>query len=102
MYVLLLFIIYICAAARHLLFREYSKYTILDIQFRSVKFTLLLVYAKISSNISFLSKRHKAINVLLNVYICALKKRSAPLIPEDTIKCTDLATQQIYRTHQLK
>ena len=102
MYVLLLFIIYICAAARHLLFREYSKYTILDIQSRSVKFTLLLVYAKISSNISFLSKRHKAINALLNVYICALKKRSAPLIPEDTIKCTDLATQQIYRTHQLK
>ena len=27
-------------------------------------------------------------NALLNVYICALKKKSAPLLPEETVKCT--------------
>ena len=36
-------------------------------------------------------------NVLLNVYICAFRKKSAPLLPKGTVKSTHLAPQQIHR-----
>ena len=38
-------------------------------------------------------------NVLPDVQICPLKKKSAPLLPEGTVKCTHLAVQQIYRRY---
>ena len=36
-------------------------------------------------------------NVLLNVYIFALMKKSAPLLPEGTVQCAHLPPQQIHR-----
>ena len=38
--------------------------------------------------------------VLLNVYICALRKKSVPLLPGGTIKYTLLAPWQIHRDRQ--
>ena len=40
-------------------------------------------------------------NLMLNVYIRALGKRSAPLLPEGIVKCTHLAPSQNYRGRQL-
>ena len=40
-------------------------------------------------------------NVLLNVYICASKKKSAVILPEGTVKYTHLAPLQIHRGRQL-
>ena len=40
--------------------------------------------AKLVKNLIFL------MNVLPDVYICSLRKNSAPLIPEGTVKCTNL------------
>ena len=40
-------------------------------------------------------------NLMLNVYIRALGKRSAPLLPEWIVKCTHLAPSQNYRGRQL-
>ena len=40
--------------------------------------------------------------MLLNVYICVLRKNSVPLLPEGTIKFTHPATQQIHRGCQLE
>ena len=36
------------------------------------------------------------------MHISALRKNSAPLLPEGTVKCTHLAPYQIHRGHQLK
>ena len=41
-------------------------------------------------------------NAVLNEYICALRKKSALLTPEWTVKCTYLAPEQIHRGSQLK
>ena len=35
--------------------------------------------------------------LLLNVYMCALRKKSVPLLPGGTVKCTLLTPQQIHR-----
>ena len=35
--------------------------------------------------------------VLLNVYICSLRKKSVPLLPEATVKCKFLAPQQTHK-----
>ena len=47
--------------------------------------------AKLAKGLIFL------INGLPDVYICSLRKKSAPLLPEGTVKCTHLAVQQIHR-----
>ena len=41
-------------------------------------------------------------NVLLNVYICALRKKGIPFLPQGTVKCTHLAQKQILRRRQLR
>ena len=47
--------------------------------------------AKLAKNLIFL------MNVLPDVYICSLRKKSAPLLPEGIVKCTHWAVQQIHR-----
>ena len=39
-------------------------------------------------------------NVLLNVYICALRKKGIPFLLQGTVKCTHLAQKQILRGRQ--
>ena len=41
-------------------------------------------------------------NVLPDVYICPLRKKGAPLLPEGTVKCTLLAAYQVHRGCLLK
>ena len=41
-------------------------------------------------------------NMLPDVYICSHRRKSAPLLPEGTAKCTHLAAQQIHRGCKLK
>ena len=40
-------------------------------------------------------------NLLPDLYICSLRKKSAPLLPEGTVKCSHLAALQIHRGCQL-
>ena len=39
-------------------------------------------------------------NVLLDVFICPFRKKSAPHLPEGTVKCSYLAPYKIHRAHQ--
>ena len=41
-------------------------------------------------------------NVLLNMYICALRKKIAPHVPERKAKCTHLAPYQTHRGNQAR
>ena len=41
-------------------------------------------------------------DVLPNVFICPLRKNSAPFLPEGKVTCTHLAPQQIHRGNRLK
>ena len=41
-------------------------------------------------------------NVLPDVYICSHRKRSAPLLPEETVKCTHNKTNSVANSQRMQ